>query len=342
VLKKLSFQDLTPLVMLCGMHTDIPRAAVASQALTDTTDLRLATFARPGDADLRVGIVCNDGRVVDVAAEAARRGVALSFDGTRMLSVIASGAEGLALLRAVAAEASPDSLSLADVHLASPIPVPERNIYCVGWNYVEHFQEGNVAKQVTQAYPEHPVFFTKGQHAMNGPFSPIPFDPNVSTRIDWETELAVVIGRRGRNIGEDEALDHVFGFTILNDTTARDIQQARHGGQWFKGKSLDGHAPMGPWIVTRGALDFGNLPIETRINGVVRQQATTAQMYFKIPRIIAELSLGLTLEPGDIIATGTPPGVGFAMKPPVFMEPGDVMESEIGGIGTMRNVITAV
>jgi len=132
------------------------------------------------------------------------------------------------------------------------------------------------------------------------------------------------------------------GYSVINDTTARDVQNKRHGGQWFKGKSLDGHGPMGPWIVEKSALNYDDLHLVTRINGVVKQDANTSQMYFKVPRIIAELSLGLTLEAGDIIATGTPPGVGFARKPPEFMKPGDVMETEISGIGLIRNEIKAV
>ncbi|HEY0523721.1 MAG TPA: fumarylacetoacetate hydrolase family protein, partial [Stellaceae bacterium] len=129
---------------------------------------------------------------------------------------------------------------------------------------------------------------------------------------------------------------------VINDTTARDVQQKKHGGQWFKGKSLDGHGPIGPWIVPAADLDYDNLHLVTRVNGVVKQDANTRQMYFKVPRIIAELSLGLTLEPGDIIATGTPPGVGGARTPPEFLKPGDVMETEIAEIGTLRNVVQRV
>ena len=228
------------------------------------------------------------------------------------------------------------------MHFASPIPVMQRNIYAVGWNYLAHFEEGKAMRDPNQKYPEHPVFFTKGQHCMNGPFSPIPFDEKVSTKIDWEGELAVIIGKRGRNLTEANAMDYVFGFSVINDTTARDLQQTRHGGQWFKGKSLDGHGPMGPWIVTRGAINHDNLKLQTRINGVVRQDANTGQMFFKVPTILAELSMGLTLEPGDVIATGTPPGVGNGMKPPMFMKPGDIMETEISGIGLIRNEIKAV
>jgi 2-keto-4-pentenoate hydratase/2-oxohepta-3-ene-1,7-dioic acid hydratase in catechol pathway len=212
----------------------------------------------------------------------------------------------------------------------------------VGWNYLEHYAEGQAIRDQKTDYPEHPVFFTKGVHTINGPYDPIPFDEKVSTQIDWECELAVIIGERGRNISEADAMKHVFGYSVFNDTTARDVQSKRHGGQWFKGKSLDGHGPLGPWIVPADAIDPDNLHLITRVNDVVKQDASTKQMFFKVPRIIAELSLGLTLEPGDIIATGTPPGVGFARKPQEFMKPGDVMETEIAEIGILRNTIQQV
>jgi 2-keto-4-pentenoate hydratase/2-oxohepta-3-ene-1,7-dioic acid hydratase in catechol pathway len=314
----------------------------ARQNLAATTDLRLATYSMPGQPALRTGVVLNDGRVVDIGREAKARGMKLAFDPSSMISLIAGGDAALRQVRALAEGVKGEHPRLADVQFASPIPVPQRNIYAVGWNYLAHFEEGKALRDPNQKYPEHPVFFSKAQHSMNGPFSPIPFDPKVSTMIDWEGELAVIIGKRGRNITEANAMDYVFGFSVINDTTARDLQATRHGGQWFKGKSLDGHGPMGPWIVTRGAINHDNLKLQTRVNGVVRQDANTGQMFFKVPTILAELSMGLTLEPGDVIATGTPPGVGNGMKPPMFMKPGDIMETEISGIGVIRNEIRAV
>ncbi len=304
--------------------------------------LRLVTFSPDGRAPARIGAVLANGRVVDLKAEAGRQSKKLSFDPAQMLSLIAAGGKGLAEVSALVSKAK-SGLQVQNVRLYSPIPAPRANIYCVGWNYLEHFEEGKDARadKAVASLPEHPVFFSKATHSMNGPFDTIPYDPAVSTLIDWEGELAVVIGRRGRNISEKDALDYVYGYSVFNDTTARDVQQKRHGGQWFKGKSLDGHGPMGPWIVTAGELDYDKLHLVTRVNGVVKQDASTGQMYFKVPKIIAELSLGLTLEPGDIIATGTPPGVGFARKPPEFLKPGDVMETEISGIGLIRNTIQA-
>jgi len=304
--------------------------------------LRLLTFApRPGDAP-RVGALAANGRIVDLGAAASKAKTKLSFDSARMVSLIAAGEPALTEVRALLVAAPPDGPRVEDVRLLAPIPDPVRNVYAVGWNYLEHFEEGKALRDANQAPPEHPVFFTKATHAVNGPYDPIPFDPKVSTSIDWECELAVIIGRRGRNIPEARALDFVFGFSVINDTTARDLQQKTHGGQWFKGKSLDGHGPMGPWIVTAAGFDYDNQHLVTRVNGVVKQDASTRQMYFKVPRIVSELSLGLTLEPGDIIATGTPPGIGYARKPPEFLKPGDVMETEIAGIGVIRNTIKAV
>ena len=304
--------------------------------------LRLLTFApKPGDAP-RVGALAANGRIVDLGAAASKSKKKLSFDAARMVSLIAVGEPALAEVRALLTAVPLDGPRVDDVRLLAPIPDPPRNVFAVGWNYVEHFEEGKGLRDANQTLPEHPVFFTKATHVVNGPYDPIPFDPGVSRQIDWEGELAVVIGRRGRNIPEAKALGFVFGFTVINDTTARDLQQKRHGGQWFKGKSLDGHGPMGPWIVTAAGFDHDDQHLVTRVNGVVKQDANTRQMYFKVPRIVAELSLGLTLEPGDIIATGTPPGIGYARKPPEFLKPGDVLETEIDGIGTIRNTIVAV
>jgi 2-keto-4-pentenoate hydratase/2-oxohepta-3-ene-1,7-dioic acid hydratase in catechol pathway len=305
-----------------------------------TGDLRLLTFApRHGDAP-RVGALSPTGHIVDLGAAAKKSGAKLPFDPAQMLSLIAAGAPALDAVRKLMKSAPDNGPKPEDVRIFAPIPKLERNIYAVGWNYVEHFKEGAGLRTSDQKeLPEHPTFFSKASHVINGPYDSIPFDPAVSTMIDWEGELAVIIGKRGRNIPEDQSLTHVFGYTVINDTTARDLQQKKHGGQWFKGKSLDGHGPMGPWIVTAGEIDQANLPILTRINGQVMQDASTEQMYFKVPRIIAELSMGLTLEPGDIIATGTPPGVGYARNPQIFLKPGDVMETEIVGIGTMRNTI---
>ncbi|HEX7528117.1 MAG TPA: fumarylacetoacetate hydrolase family protein, partial [Thermoanaerobaculia bacterium] len=303
--------------------------------------LRFLSFARTAGDEVRVGVLSKGGRVVDLGAEARRRSIPLSFDPADMLSLIAAGKNALVEVQALVDDSASGGPRVEEVRLFAPIPVPRRNVHCVGWNYVAHFEEGKSLRDAGQTLPEHPVFFTKGTNAVNGPYDPIPYDPRVSTAIDWEVELAVIVGRRGKNLSEEEAMDHVFGFSVINDTTARDIQQKKHGGQWWKGKSLDGHAPMGPWIVTADGFDWTSRRLVSRVNGVVKQDGSTSQMYFKVPRLLAELSLGLTIEPGDILATGTPPGIGHARKPPEYLRPGDVLESEIDGIGVLRNAIQA-
>ncbi len=230
---------------------------------------------------------------------------------------------------------------LSTAQLAAPIPRPRKNIMCLGLNYAEHAKESAEARGRPAKVPEHPIFFTKAPTTVNGPYSDIIIDPVVSELVDWEAELAVIIGKAGKNIREEEALSHVFGYTVLNDVTARDVQ-AQHV-QYFKGKSIDGYCPMGPWIVTADEIaDPQQLPIRLRVNGVIKQEANTNMMIFSISKIIAILSSGLTLESGDIIATGTPSGVGFARNPPEFLKAGDVMETEVEGIGTMRNVVVNV
>ncbi|TFW27917.1 fumarylacetoacetate hydrolase family protein [Duganella callida] len=326
---------------------DAPQPQVGAIApLAAQLGLRLATFSPSKDEKPRIGVVLDNGNLIDIGAEAQRARVKLMFDPTSMLSLIDSGDAGITQVHALAEKGALLRIArphVNQVQLWSPIPRPRANIYAVGWNYLDHFEEGKAARadKVVSEYPANPVFFTKGVNTMNSPFGSIPFDAGNSTQVDWEAELAVVIGRAGRNISEDQALNHVFGYTVYNDTTARDIQQKRHGGQWFKGKSLDGYGPMGPWIVTPAGIHLDDCRIISRVNGVEKQNASYQQMYFKIPRVIAELSRGMTLEPGDIITTGTPSGVGFSRKPPEFMKPGDVMETEVTGIGILRNLIKA-
>ncbi|MDE1896855.1 MAG: fumarylacetoacetate hydrolase family protein [Rhodospirillales bacterium] len=316
-----------------------PGINVPAVTYDDSPALRLATFIPSSGGAPRVGAVTDEGIIIDLGKAAKHNNAQLNFNPSDMVSLISAGPAAIAACRHLATMGSGEKL--ANVTLLAPIPNPTRNVYAVGWNYLEHFNESLTAKKAAAPLPKHPVFFTKDTHTVNGPFAALPYDPAVSTKVDWEGELAVIIGKRGKNITEANALPYVFGFTVINDTTARDIQMD-HGGQWFKGKSLDGHGPMGPWIVAADDIDYNNLNLSTRINGVLKQHINTSQMYFKIPRIIAELSLGLTLEPGDIIATGTPSGIGAARNPPEFLKPGDVMETEIDRIGVIRNTFKLV
>ena len=232
---------------------------------------------------------------------------------------------------------------LSDASIVSPVLPLVRNLFCVGWNYVDHFAEGAAVRGAggAQEIPDRPTFFTKATRTVIGPFDTIELHAAVTQSLDWEVELAVVIGRGGRDISEEEALDHVLGFTVANDVSARNVQR-EHGGQWFRGKSLDGTCPIGPWIVTPGELGaLDQRVITCRVNGETVQSATLGDLHFGVPRIIAELSRGLTLVAGDVILTGTPSGVGFARTPPRFLAAGDVVESEIEGIGALRNEVNA-
>jgi 2-keto-4-pentenoate hydratase/2-oxohepta-3-ene-1,7-dioic acid hydratase in catechol pathway len=331
----------------CAQTGGVQGAAQGVPPLASSVGMRLASGTIGNAGKPTILVVLDGGRAVDLAEQARRQNAGLAFDPSSMLSLIASGNAGLQQVRQVAERAARDNagtIALDGARLGSPIPRPDRNIYCVGWNYLDHFEEGKDvrADKHVQKLPDHPVFFTKATHTMNGPFDAIPIDPTLTKQTDWEAELAVVIGRGGVNISEADAMNHVFGYAAYNDTTARDIQQSLHGGQWFRGKSLDGHGPMGPWIVTAAGVKLDDVRVICRVNGEQKQNASYKQMYFKIPRIIAELSRGLTLEAGDIIATGTPSGVGFARKPQQFLKHGDVMETEIVGVGIIRNTIRAI
>lgn len=222
----------------------------------------------------------------------------------------------------------------------APIPRPTKNLMCLGWNYADHVSESAAASGRQAEPPKDPVVFTKNVTSVVGPYADIPAHTDVTAQLDWEVELGVIIGTGGRAIARERALAHVFGYTVINDVSARDLQ-FRHK-QFFLGKSLDGSCPMGPVIVTADEIpDPHNLRLRARVNGVMKQDSSTAHMIFDIATIIAILSRGMTLEPGDIISTGTPSGVGFARTPPEFLKPGDVVECEVEGIGTLRNRVVA-
>ena len=291
--------------------------------------MRLTTALVDGVAKVLIGTA--DGRFIDVGAAAALR-------DKDMQAIIAMGTPALSALERLAADAPKSAIVEADAASPlAPLPAPAKNVFCVGRNYAEHIAEGDRAQKQNVGVTEHPVFFTKPRTAVIGPGAEIPIFPHVSTAIDYEVELALVIGKAGRDIAPENAYEHVFGYTILNDITARDVQR-RHGGQYFKGKSLDGSCPMGPCIVTADEIaDPHALAIRLSVNGETRQSSTTAKMIFDIPTLIASLSAGLTLEPGDILATGTPSGVGYAMEPPQLLKDGDVVTCEIEKIGVLEN-----
>jgi len=232
-------------------------------------------------------------------------------------------------------------LSLEEVHLVAPIPRPDRNIFCVGKNYHDHAHEfassGFDSSAAAGAVPKHPIIFSKVPESVIGPNEPVLIDQSVSNCVDYELELGVIIGKSGRNITIENALEHVWGYTIINDVTARDLQ-AQHS-QWLIGKSQDTFCPMGPFVVTRDEHDLGDTAMECRINNEIRQISNTRLLIFDVPTIVAATSNGITLQPGDVIATGTPAGVGIGKNPPVYLKPGDTMALKIAGIGTLHNSV---
>lgn len=286
--------------------------------------MRIVTFEHAGR---RAPGLWVDGRIAD-----------LSTLAPSVQALIEGGPELWRKARGMAGEAALDG---AQATLLAPIPLPRKNVFCVGRNYVEHVAEGARALGTETKLPEVPNFFTKAPTTVNAPGAPVRLDDALTKLLDYEVELAVVIGKAGRDIPRAEALDHVFGYTIANDVTARDLQR-RHQ-QWFKGKSLDTTCPLGPWIVDAEEIgDPTTLELSLTVNGEERQRATVDMMIFDIPAIIESLSAGLTLEPGDIIATGTPSGVGFAMDPPQGLKDGDVVVARVDRIGELVSPIRAV
>ncbi len=313
--------------------------------------MRLVTFSRKNQQ--RLGLMGPQDQIIDLAEINRRylKGGSAPLLAS-MQAFIEGGAKALQLARKAekyVASKDPEGLKKLisagalvkanQAKLLAPIPWPRKNVVMLGINYREHVDEGARAREIEIKYPEWPVFFTKPATSVIGHLGKV-IQHNVTTKLDWEVELAVVIGRKGRDIPKDKAYDYVFGYTICLDMTARELQ--RQHGQWFKGKSLDTFCPIGPWIVHKSALpDPQQVRLICRVNGEVMQDGNTRDMIFDIPTIIESLSAGMTIEPGDIISTGTPSGVGFARTPPVFLKPGDKVEGEIEGIGVLEVSIVA-
>ncbi len=287
--------------------------------------MRIATFVHNGKR--QVGQVSEDGQQVTpfaLSPEQAQRGAQ---------TLIEAAVEGRAWPALAGAP-----LALASVQLQAPLPVPRRNVWCVGRNYHAHAKElsASVFKDSNADTKAWPIVFTKVPECVVGPFDAVQLPgAAVSEQIDYEAELAVVIGKGGKNISQAEAMQHVFGYTVVNDVTARDVQM-RHQ-QWDMGKSFDTFCPMGPWIVTADALDGRRTRVRCWVNGELRQDGPTENMIFDIPTLIETISRGITLYPGDIIATGTPAGVGMGLNPPRYIAKGDVIRIEIDGLGQIEN-----
>lgn len=288
--------------------------------------MRFATFTQGESTERFVGSVSADGSGItqlDIPIEQAQKGV---------LALVDLAGKGADLSRL-----SGPSLPMDSVTLIAPIPMPRRNIFCVGRNYHAHAKElsGSVFKANNADPAAWPIVFTKLPESVVGPNDNVVLPGAVSSQIDYEAELAVVIGTGGKNISRDDALKHVFGYTIVNDVTARDVQM-RHQ-QWDLGKSFDTFCPMGPWVVTADELDGTSTRVRCWVNGEPRQDGHTRDFIFDIPALIETCSRGITLLPGDIIATGTPAGVGMGLTPPQYLKPNDVVRIEIDGLGVLEN-----
>ncbi len=286
------------------------------------------------DGKYRVGVLQGEDQFIDLAASDPSL-------PTDMEALIAGGEGVLDRVSQIKDQANVETLRLlSTVEIAAPIPHPRKNVFCVGRNYKGHIIEGARARGIEVNFPKVPEFFTKPATSVIGPEAGIRRYDNLTSQLDYEIELAVVIGRPTRDVSVEQALASVWGYTILNDVSARDLQRAH--GQWFKGKGLDTFCPMGPWIVT--ADEFGDPAghrLALSVNGGLRQDSTTSDLLFSVANIISSLSAGLTLEPGDIIATGTPSGVALGMSPQAWLEIDDTVEATIDGIGTLRNRVVA-
>lgn len=297
--------------------------------------MKLVSFA--AGENTRVGVVSADGKHI----------VPLQTEDTRIASdmneLIALGSEGLGMVKQRLAKAERNQLiAIDDAKLLAPIPRPNRNIFCVGKNYREHASEFNASGYDStggdQAVPADPIIFTKAPSSVIAPGDSIVSELDPTSTVDYEGELAVVIGKSGRAISRHAAGEYVYGYTILNDVTARGLQFKHQ--QWFLGKSLDTFCPMGPYLVTADEIDdIGSLRLQTEVNGEIRQNARIAELIFDIPTLIETISRGITLAAGDIIATGTPLGVGIGFNPPKFLSKGDVVSITIDRLGTLSNPV---
>jgi 2-keto-4-pentenoate hydratase/2-oxohepta-3-ene-1,7-dioic acid hydratase in catechol pathway len=255
-----------------------------------------------------------------------------------LLTLIDMGESGLAKARSALSQALVPSIAQGRVTVLAPLPRPRGNVLCVGLNYRKHAEEG--ARLRGGDVPP-PTVFTKATTSLIGPFDDVLLDSNVTSKLDWEVELGVVIGRSGANIPSKAALNHVFGYTVINDVSARDMQHD-WGGQWFKGKSLDSTSPVGPFVVTADDVeDPQSLDLSLSVNGTLKQSANTGEMIYPVDALISWLSVGMTLPAGALIATGTPEGVGNAMTPPEYLGVGDLIETAVTGIGVLRNRVVA-
>jgi 2-keto-4-pentenoate hydratase/2-oxohepta-3-ene-1,7-dioic acid hydratase in catechol pathway len=302
--------------------------------------MRLVTFRAHIESEARLGVLEED-TIVDLGHLGLAVGQPLP---SSMLGLIDLGPAALQRVAALLKDHRGHwplgvTVPRLNVTLLAPIPRPRKNIFGIGLNYVEHIRESKETLQAPQELPKQPVIFSKPPTTVIGPGAPIEHNAHITQQLDWEVELAVIIGTTARRALEETALSHVFGYSVMLDMSARDNRRA---GQWIFSKGMDSYAPFGPCIVTPDEItDPQTLDIWLTVNGVSKQDSNTRHMLFKVRTLIADISSGITLEPGDIIATGTPPGVGAGRKPPEWLWPGDVVEAGIQGIGQIRHPVVA-
>jgi 2-keto-4-pentenoate hydratase/2-oxohepta-3-ene-1,7-dioic acid hydratase in catechol pathway len=303
--------------------------------------MKLVTYRANVSSAARLGAIVDD-IVVDLARFGANVGCDLPDD---MLDFIDLGPQAVATTTALLDQYAGNwplgsACPLANVKLLAPIPRPRKNIFGIGLNYVEHVAESSRTLDTSKDLPKQPVIFSKPPTTVIGPGDAIEHNEAITRQLDWEVELAVIIGTRAKRVGESEALDYVFGYSLMIDMSARDCRRA---GQWIYSKGQDTYAPFGPVIVTADEIpDPQTLDLSLKVNGVIKQDSNTRHMLFKVPALIADISAGITLEPGDIIATGTPDGVGAGRDPQEWVWPGDVIEARLEKIGELRHPVVAV
>ena len=303
--------------------------------------MRLISYRASVESEARLGALVDD-LVVDLAKLGIAHGVALP---SNMLDFIDLGPQAVRIVSQMLADANGlfplgVSIPFSNVRLLAPIPRPRKNIFGIGLNYTEHVAESAKSLDTSAELPREPVIFSKPPTTIIGPGEPIGHNSEITKQLDWEVELGVVMGTTAKGVSREDALKHVFGYTVLIDMSARDCRRA---GQWIYSKGQDGYGPMGPCIVTADEIpDPQTLDLWLTVNGVEKQSSNTAYMLFKVDELIADISKGITLEPGDIIASGTPAGVGAGQDPQEWLWPGDVIEAEVVGIGKLRHSIIAV
>lgn len=300
--------------------------------------MRLVTYRPRVDAAGRLGAIVGD-FVVDLERLAAARGAVLPATMLEFIDLGPVAVRAASALIEAGEWPVGTAVPLANVKLLAPIPRPRKNIFGIGLNYIDHVAESAAALDTSADLPRQPVIFSKPPTTVCGPGDPILHDTSITQQLDWEVELAAIIGTTAKRVAREDALAHVFGYTVLIDMSARDCRRA---GQWIYSKGQDTYAPMGPCIVTADEIpDPQTLELWLTVNGVEKQRNNTSHMLFKVDELIADISKGITLEPGDIIATGTPEGVGAGRTPQEWLWPGDTVECGVEKIGTLRNPVVA-